>query len=415
MSDKGKPKSPPFKDAKEFLKRQYKEEAFEDAEGVQISSTGSLSLDWVLGGGLAGGRIYELYGTEGSGKTTAALTAARSVQRLGRPVFYIDFEHALDTEYARDVVGVSLDPARWLLVQPNTAEAGLDMALEVLEKFDAGLVIVDSVAAMVPRAEVEGAVGDLQVGAQARVMGKAMRKLTGVAHRHSAAVIFINQVRDKIGGFGFGDPTVTPGGKALKFFASVRTQMKKIKTLDDGVVIQIQIKKSKITSSQKRKASFTIRSGMGIDLADEVITLGVACGVIEKPNSQTHKFPQISKPIPKGEATARKFLRKPKNKFYLDLLLEKILKAMLEQERSKLEFLPQDDDRDPLLDIAYDGDSKKLGSLDEMPESDWVSKRPKSSATDSDSEAEEPAIDTEEVVEEAEEEAMATAEAEDES
>jgi hypothetical protein len=284
------------------------------------------------------------------------------------------------------------------------------MAIEVLEKFDAGLVIVDSVAAMVPRAEVEGAVGDLQVGAQARVMGKAMRKLTGVAHHRGAAIIFINQVREKIGGFGFGDPTTTPGGRALKFFASGRIQMKKIKTLDDGVVIQVQIKKSKITSSQKRKATFTIRSGIGIDLADEVVTMGVACGVISKPNSQAHKFPQISKPIPKGEMMARKFLRKPKNRFYVDLLLERILAAMIEQERSKLEFLPKDDDHDPLLDIAYDGGSKKLGSLDEMPESDWVSKRLKSSAADSDSEAEEPAIDTEDV---AEEDAV-TVEAEDE-
>jgi len=371
-----KKERPSFSKAKAFLTKQYKEEAFEDAEGVKIHSTGSLSIDWVLGGGLAAGRIYEFYGTEGSGKTTAALTAARSVQRRGRPVFYVDFEHSLDTEYARDVIGVSLDPEHWLLVQPNTAEAGLDMAVEMIEQFDAALVIVDSVAAMVPKAEVEGAVGDLQVGAQARVMGKAMRKLTGVAHRHDSSVIFINQVREKIGGTGFGDPTTTPGGRALKFFASGRIQMKKFKTLEDGVVIQAQIRKSKITSAQKRKAQFTIRSGIGVDLAGEIVSMGVASGIITKPNSQTHQFPQITKPIPKGEPMARKFLRKPRNAFYVDLLREKVLRAMLEQERSKLEFLPAEDDPDPLLDIEY-GDHSGLGSLDDMKESGWVAKRPK--------------------------------------
>jgi len=369
--------TPSFSKAKEYLKKQFKEEAFEDAEGVRIHSTGSLAFDWVLGGGLAAGRIYELFGTEGSGKTTAALTAARSVQQRGRAVFYDDFEHSLDTEYARDVVGVSMDPEKWLLVQPNTAEAGLDMAVEMIEKFDAGLVIVDSVAAMVPKAEVDGGVGDLQVGAQARVMGKAMRKLTSVAHRHDSAIIFINQVREKIGGGGFGDPTTTPGGRALKFFASGRIQMKKFKTLDDGVVIQAQIRKSKIVSSQKRKAQFIIRSGIGVDFASELITLGVECGVIKKPNSQTHQFPRVSKPIPKGEPMARKFLRKPKNAFYAELLREKILQAMLEQERSKLEFMPEEGDTDPLLDIEYDGDATALESLDDLKEVGWIAKRPK--------------------------------------
>lgn len=365
---------PSFAKAKDFLKKQYKDEAFEDAEGVKIYSTGSLALDWVLGGGLAAGRIYELYGSEGSGKTTAALTAARSVQQRGRPVFYVDFEHSLDTEYARDTIGVSLSPEQWLLVQPNTAEAGLDMAVEIIERFDAGLVIVDSVAAMVPRAEMEGAVGDLQVGAQARVMGKGMRKLTGVAHRHDSAIVFINQVRDKIGGMAFGDPTTTPGGRALKFFASGRIQMKKFKTLEDGIVVQAQIRKSKITTSQKRKAQFIIRRGMGVDLASEIVTLGVACGVITKPNSQTHKFPHISKPIPKGEPMARKFLRKPKNAWYVDLMREKILQAMLEQEMSKMEFIPDKDDPDPLLDIEYKGDISVLANLEDMDESDWVAK-----------------------------------------
>lgn len=389
-----------FKDAKDFLKKQYKEEAFEDAEGVSMHSSGSLALDWVLGGGMAGGRIYELYGTEGSGKTTAALTIARSVQRAGRAVFYVDFEHALDTEYARDTIGVSLDADHWLLVQPNTAEAGLDMAVEVLAQFDAGLVIVDSVAAMVPKAEVEGAVGDLQVGAQARVMGKAMRKLTAVAHRSGAPIIFINQVREKIGGGGFGDPTTTPGGRALKFFASGRIQMKKFKTLEDGVLIQAQIKKSKITSSQKRKAKFTIRSGIGVDLADELISMGVECGVVTKPNSQTHQFPQIARPIPKGEPMARKFLRKPKNAFYAELLKKKIIAAMIEQERAKLEFLPKEGDDDPLLDIEFDpAAAGKLASLDEMDESGWVAKRPKSKETPGNAEQDLAEVETEDITE----------------
>ncbi len=385
-------KSAPFSAAKAFLQKQYKEEAFEDASKLALHSTNSIALDWCLGGGLAGGRLYELYGTEGSGKTTAALTAARAVQERGRPVFYVDFEHALDTDYARGTLGVSLDPNSWLLVQPNTAEAGLDMMVEMVDKFAPGLVIADSVAAMVPKAEFEGEVGDLQVGAQARVMGKAMRKLTGVAHRNDTAIIFINQVREKIGGFGFGDPTTTPGGRALKFFASGRIQMKKFKTLDDGVVIQVQIKKSKITSSQKRKAKFIIRSGVGVDFADELVALGVEMGVIGKPNSQTHKFPHISKPIPKGAAVARRFLRKPKNKAYAALLRDKVMAAMLEDEKSKLEVLPDKDDKDPTLDI--DADLASVKDLDDMEDADWIVKPGKAPAgVDADS------VDTEDIEE----------------
>lgn len=381
----------PFSEAKAFLQKQYKEEAFEDASKLTLHTTGSIALDWVFGGGLAGGRIYELYGTEGSGKTTAALTVARAVQERGRPVFYVDFEHALDTDYARSTLGVSLDPDRWLLVQPNTAEAGLDMMVEMVDKFAPGLVIADSVAAMVPKAEFEGDVGDLQVGAQARVMGKAMRKLTGVAHRNDSVIIFINQVREKIGGFGFGDPTTTPGGRALKFFASGRIQMKKFKTLDDGVLIQAQIKKSKITSSQKRKAKFIIRSGIGVDYADEIVTLGVEMGVIKKPNSQTHKFPHISRPIPKGAAVARRFLRKPKNKAYAALLRDKIMDAMLEDEKSRLEILPDKADTDPTLDI--DADLTSVNSLDDMEDADWIAKPGKIKEADTDS------VDTEDILE----------------
>ena len=356
----------PFSKAKAFLAKQYKEEAFEGSDKLHIRSTGSVALDWVLGGGLAAGRLYEFFGTEGSGKTTAALAAAKSVQQQGRPVLYIDFEHAIDTIYARDSCGVAMDPDRFLLVQPTTAEAGLDMALEIIEKFGAGLVIVDSVAAMVPKAEVEGGVGDLQVGAQARVMGKAMRKLTGVTHRHDSAVIFINQVRDKIGSVGFGDPTTTPGGRALKFFASVRIQMSKIKTLDDGVRIRARIKKSKITGNQKRVAEFAIRGGIGVDAADEILTLGVKYGVIGKPNAQAHKFPKVAKPIPRGEKPARIFLRKPKNQWYVEWLRGNIMEKMLEEERLNTEFLPTKDG-DPSFDIDADG-----GKWDGTTDLDWI-------------------------------------------
>jgi len=390
MAKKPRKAASPFSDAKAFLQKQYKEEAFEDASKLTLKTTGSIALDWVFGGGLAGGRIYELYGAEGSGKTTAALTAAKAIQKQGRPVFYVDFEHALDTDYARNTLGVSLDPDHWLLVQPNTAEAGLDMAIEMVDKFSAGLVIVDSVAAMVPKSEFEGDVSDLQVGAQARVMGKAMRKLTGVAHRNDTAIIFINQVRDKIGGFGYGDPTTTPGGRALKFFASGRIQMKKFKTLDDGVLIQAQIKKSKITSSQKRKAKFTIRSGVGVDFADEIVTLGVEMGVIKKPNSQTHKFPHITKPIPKGAAVARRFLRKPKNKNYSDLLKDKIVVAMLEDEKSNLEIIPNESDtKDTMLDI--DADLASVNTLDDMDDADWIVTKLGKKEADTDS------VDTEDI------------------
>ena len=356
-----------FSQARAFLQKEYKEEAFEDTANLNFMSTGSMALDWVLGRGLAIGKIYEFFGNEGSGKTTAALTAAAEAQRQDRAVMYVDFEHVLDTDYARDSLGVSMNPDKWLVVQPMTAEAGLDMMLDTIVKFDIGLVIVDSVAAMVPKKEVEGDVADITVGLQARVMGKALRKLTHTAHVNNTTVIFINQVREKIGGMSF-DPTTTPGGRALKFFASGRIQMSKIKTLDDGINVEAKTKKSKVVSSQKRRGQFSIRAGLGIDKAGEMLELGVKYGVIKRPTTQSYEFPRISGVVKGGARAARLMLRKPKNDWYVKKLRDAIFDAMLKQEREQLEQIPVIDDDDLSLIIdAGDADmSLDLGDLPEM-------------------------------------------------
>lgn len=379
----------PFSEGRKWLQKQYKDEAFEDAEGLELESTGSLALDWVLGGGLAPGRIYEFFGSEGSGKTTAALTAASAVQRGGQGVLYVDFEHALDTDYAHDTLKVSMDKDRWMMIQPTTAEAGLDMALAMIQKFGARLVIVDSVAAMVPKAEFEEDIGTLQVGLHGRVMSKALRKFASIAHHAHASVIFINQVREKIG-VRFGDPTTTPGGKALKFYSSGRIKMSRIKSLDDGIRVKAQVKKSKITSSQKRQAEFVIRFGLGIDPAEELLTLGVECGVVTKPSTVSHQFPRITKPIPKGEKAARAFLRK--NEKYAELLRKVVLATMLENEASDFEFTPETEDNSPLFNI--DQDLSEYGSLDEMPDADVCTKASEAMGVIKESEA---AVDTEDI------------------
>ena len=366
-----------FNQARAFLQKAYKEEAFEDTANLNFMSTGSIALDWVLGRGLAVGKIYEFFGNEGSGKTTAALTAAAEAQRQGRAVMYVDFEHVLDTDYARDMIGVSMDPNKWLVVQPMTAEAGFDMMLDTIAKFDIGLAIIDSVAAMVPKEEVEGEVSKITVGLQARVMGKGLRKLTHAAHINSTTVIFINQVRDKIGGLSW-DTVTTPGGKALKFFASGRIQMSKFKTLDDGIRVKVQMKKSKVISSQKRKSFFDIRSGIGIDKAGEVLDLGVEYNIIKQPTTQSHKFPRVNGVVKGGAKAARLMLRKPKNDWYVQKLRDAIFDAMLMQECEKMEQMPSIDDDDPSLVIDV-GDADMSLDLSDLPEMDvsMPGKKPK--------------------------------------
>ena len=246
-------------------------------------STGSLGLDRALGiGGLPRGRVVEIYGPEASGKTTLTLNLAAKAQEGGGLVAFIDAEHALDTAYA-EALGVDVD--RLLLAQPDSGEQALDMVEELLRQTGVELIIVDSVAALVPRAEIEGEMGDVQVGAQARLMSRALRKLTSVAHKQGTALVFVNQTRMKIGQT-FGNPETTPGGKALKFFASVRLNIRRIGgvKVGDTVVgnhVRVKVAKNKVAPPH-RQAEFDIVFGHGIDQVGEVLDLALQFGLAKK-------------------------------------------------------------------------------------------------------------------------------------
>jgi recombination protein RecA len=251
---------------------------------IEVISTGSLGLDKALGvGGIPRGRIVEIYGQEASGKTTVALHVVANAQRGGGTCAFIDAEHALNPEYA-DRLGVNT--ADVLVSQPDTGEQGLEIADLLVRSGDISVVVVDSVAALVPRAEIEGDMGDAHVGLQARLMGQALRKLTGVAAHTKTTIIFINQLRMNIGTMGYGSPYVTAGGKALKFYASVRLDVKKIETLKGsgdpyGQRTKVTVAKNKI-APPFRTAEFDLIWGEGISHESELIDLGQLCGVVKK-------------------------------------------------------------------------------------------------------------------------------------
>jgi len=245
--------------------------------------SGSLGLDLALGvGGLPKGRLVEIFGPESSGKTTLALSAIAEVQRGGGLAAFIDAEHALDPSYAARL-GVKLDEL--LLAQPDNGEQALEIAENLLRTGEIQLVVVDSVAALTPKAELDGEMGDNHVGLQARLMSQAMRKLASVAHHHNTTVLFINQIRMKIGVM-FGSPETTTGGNALKFYASVRMDIRRKETLKDGDVAvgartRVRVVKNKV-AAPFREAEFDILYGTGICRAGELLDLGVQCGVIQR-------------------------------------------------------------------------------------------------------------------------------------
>jgi recombination protein RecA len=250
---------------------------------VPVISTGSLGVDIALGtGGLPRGRIVEVYGPESSGKTTLALHVVAEAQKGGGVCAFVDAEHALDVGYARKL-GVKTDDL--LLAQPDCGEQALDI-VEMLVKSEAvDVIVVDSVAALVPRAELEGEMGDSHMGLQARLMSQALRKLTGVVSRSGTLVIFINQLRMKIGVM-FGNPETTTGGNALKFYASVRLDIRRIGALKDGEQVtgnrtRVKVVKNKL-AAPFRETELDICYGQGISRAGEVIDLGVEAGILEK-------------------------------------------------------------------------------------------------------------------------------------
>lgn len=273
---------------------------------VDAIPTGSLSLDLALGiGGIPRGRITEIYGAEASGKTTLALNVIAQAQRMGGLVLYIDAEHALDTNYAA-VCGVNVNALKG--AQPGTGEEALDIAEKMVRTHALDCVVIDSVAALVPRAEIEGEMGESHVGLQARLMSQALRKLTGEISKSNTAVIFINQLREKVGVI-FGNPEVTPGGRALKFYSSVRIDLRKADAIKNGTEIIGNRVRAKVVKNKMappyRVAEFDIMFNSGISREGDIIDLGVSSNVIKKSGAF---FDFAGTKLGQGREKAREYL-----------------------------------------------------------------------------------------------------------
>ena len=274
---------------------------------MQVIPTGSIALDIALGvGGLPRGRVVEIYGPEASGKTTIALHAVANAQRAGGIAAFVDAEHALDPEYAK-ALGVDTDAL--LVSQPDTGEQALEIADMLIRSGALDVIVIDSVAALVPRAEIEGEMGDSHVGLQARLMSQALRKITGALNNSGTTAIFINQLREKVGVM-FGSPETTSGGRALKFYSSVRLDVRRIESLKDGTEVvgnrtRVKVVKNKVSAPFKQ-AEFDVMYGLGISREGSLIDVGVEQGIVRKSGAwYTYDGDQLGQ----GKENVRNFLR----------------------------------------------------------------------------------------------------------
>ena len=292
-------------------------------------STGCLSLDVALGvGGVPRGRIIEIYGPESSGKTTLALHIVAEAQKAGGFAAFIDAEHAVDPEYSKNL---GVDTEELLISQPDTGEQALEICETLVRSGAVDVIVIDSVAALVPRAELEGDMGDTHVGLQARLMSQALRKLTGTVSRSNTTVIFINQIREKIGVM-FGNPETTPGGRALKFYSSIRMEIRRITSLKDGGEmvgsrVRVKVVKNKVAPPFKQ-SEFDIMYGQGISYEGDVLDLAVSGDIVEKTGAW-YSFDDNK--IGQGRENSKTYLRE--NKEVLEKITSKVMSFMgLDQE-----------------------------------------------------------------------------------
>jgi len=333
-------------------------------KGMNVESipTGALSLDVALGiGGIPKGRIIEIFGPESSGKTTLALHMIAEAQKKGGEAAFIDAEHALDPVYAKNL-GVDID--NLIVSQPDTGEQGLEIAEALVRSGAIDIIVVDSVAALVPKAEIDGDMGDAHVGLQARLMSQALRKLAGVINKSNSVIVFINQLREKVG-IMFGNPETTPGGRALKFYASVRLDIRRVESIkQDGNVIgnrvRVKVVKNKV-APPFREAEFDIIYGKGISKSGNILDLAVSLDIINKSGAW---FSYNGERIGQGRENAKSYLEN--NPKMMDEVETKVRKHFdeafeksLEGTNKNLEQNSQDQDEDFDEDFDEDGDDKE--------------------------------------------------------